>query len=57
MKNSGISRIQRLESNINNAPNFTEEELMRLIEVQQLHNTLDHAMNTVSQTDIDKLFE
>ena len=57
MKSSALSRGQRLESNPNPAPNFTEHELMRIIEIQQIHMQSDKQSNVVSQSDIDKLFE
>jgi hypothetical protein len=57
MKTSVLSRIQRFESSANPVPNFTEEELMRIIEVQQMHAQTEQQASTVSQSDIDKLFE
>ncbi|MEI7907792.1 MAG: hypothetical protein WCI84_10605 [Bacteroidota bacterium] len=57
IKTTGISRIQRLESNIHTVPQFTEQELMRIIEVQQIHSTSEHSANAATQNDIDKLFE
>lgn len=57
MKTSVLSRIQRFESSANPVPNFSEEELMRIIEFQQMHTQTEQQVSTVSQTDIDKLFE
>ncbi|MBP9211790.1 MAG: zinc ribbon domain-containing protein [Bacteroidetes bacterium] len=57
MKTSVLSRLQRFESSANPFPNFSEEELMRIIEVQQMHIQAEQHQNAVSQTDIDKLFE
>ncbi len=57
MKSSTISRIQRFESNVTTSSNFTEQELMRIIEVNKMQNQLDQNGNVVSQIDIDKLFE
>jgi hypothetical protein len=56
MKTSILSRMQRFESSANPFPNFTEEELMRIIEVQQMHTQAEQQSNAVSQSDIDKLF-
>jgi hypothetical protein len=57
MKSNSISRVQRYESNPNTASNFTEQELMRIVEISQMQRQLDQNGNVVSQTDIDKLFE
>jgi len=57
MKSSLLSRTQRIESNANPIPNFNEQELMRLIEIQQITTHAEEVTNAVSQTDIDKLFE
>ena len=57
MKSSLLSRTLRLESNANPNPNFSEQELMRLIEIQQITAHAEEITNAVSQTDIDKLFE
>lgn len=57
MKTSVLSRIQRFESSANPVPNFSEEELMRIIEVHHLHSQTEQQTNAISQTDIDKLFE
>ncbi len=57
MKSSTISRVQRFELNANTSSNFTEQELMRIVEVNQMQNQQDENGNVVSQVDIDKLFE
>lgn len=57
MKSSILSRIQRFESSANPFPSFSSEELMRIIEVQQMHTQSVQQTNAVSQSDIDKLFE
>lgn len=57
MKTNILSRIQRFESSANPYPSFTEEELMRIIEVQQIHTQFEQQPNSVNQSDIDKLFE
>ncbi len=57
MKSSTISRVQRFEFNVNTSSNFTEQELMRIVEVNQMQNQQDENGNVVSQVDIDKLFE
>jgi len=57
MKTTALSRIQRFESSANPFPSFSEEELMRIIEVQQMHTQAEQHSNAVTQSDIDKLFE
>jgi hypothetical protein len=57
IKSSSLSRGQRLDSNTNTIPNFTEQELMRIIEIQQQHSQAEESVNAVSQSDIDKIFE
>ncbi|MFA6469114.1 MAG: zinc ribbon domain-containing protein [Bacteroidota bacterium] len=57
MKTSVMSRIQKFESSANPYPNFSDQELMRIIEIQELHKQSTQSSNAVSQTDIDKLFE
>jgi hypothetical protein len=57
MKSNTISRVQRYESTANATSMFTEQELMRIIEVHQMQNQIDQNGNVVSQIDIDKLFE
>lgn len=57
IKTSILSRMQRFETSANPFPSFTEEELMRIIEVHQLHLQSEQQTSAVSQTDIDKLFE
>lgn len=56
MKTSAISRLQRFEANANPVPNFSEQELMRLIEIQQMNVQMEQHSNAISQSDIDKLF-
>ncbi len=56
MKSTLFSRMQNFESSANPVPNFTDEELMQLLEIQQIHAQQDRAPSTVSQDDIDKLF-
>jgi hypothetical protein len=57
IKSTVLARLQRLDSNSNPIANFTEHELMRIVEIQHatLHN--EQQQSTVSQNDIDKLFE
>lgn len=57
MKSNTISRAQRAESNSSSIPIFTEQELMRVIEINQMQNQLDQQSGGVSQNEIDKLFE
>jgi len=57
MKSTLISRAQRFESTANTSLSFTEQELMRIVEISQMQSQLDQNNNTVSQNDIDKLFE
>lgn len=56
IKSSSHSRIQRLEMNTNIVSNFTEQELMRIIEIQEMQSQLNQPENVVSQNEIDKLF-
>ncbi|MDP1676986.1 MAG: hypothetical protein Q8L88_08970 [Bacteroidota bacterium] len=57
MKSNSISRTQRYESGSNIIAPFTEQELMRIVEVHQMQSQIDQNSNVVSQIDIDKLFE
>lgn len=57
IKSNTPSRVLRYESHSNTIPTFSEQELMRIVEVNQMQNQLDQNNNVVSQNDIDKLFE
>lgn len=57
MKSSHFTRIQNFESAANPVPNFTDEELMKILEIQQMYTQQERATSTVSQDDIDKLFD
>lgn len=57
VKTSFLSRIQSFESNSNPVPNFSQQELMRIIELQQMQDHAEHSGSNISQGDIDKLFE
>lgn len=57
MRSNTISRVQRFETSSSIVSPFTEQELMRIVEVNQMQNHMDQHSDTVSQNDIDKLFE
>lgn len=57
IKTSSLTRLQKFESSANPVPSFSEQELMRIVEIQQVHIESEQQANTVSQQDIDKLFE
>ncbi|MFZ4621155.1 MAG: zinc ribbon domain-containing protein [Bacteroidota bacterium] len=57
IKSTLLARLQRLEVNSNPIANFSEQELMRIVEIQQTTMHDEQTPNSVSQNDIDKLFE
>ncbi len=57
IKSTLLARLQRLEVNSNPIANFSEQELMRIVEIQQSTMHDEQMPNSVSQNDIDKLFE
>ncbi len=57
MKSTLLSRMQKLEANSNPIANFSEQELMRIVEIQQMTIHEEQVQNSVTQNDIDKLFE
>ena len=50
-------KTQRTDHSATPVAPFTEQELMRILEVQQLNAGGDQPQNAVTQTDIDKLFD
>ena len=57
IKSSTLTRIQKFETSANPVQNFSEQELMRIVEIQQSHMQSGQQANIASQEDIDKLFE
>ncbi len=56
-KLSSQRKDESLDSVSNHIPNFSESELMRLIELQQTVQQSENTSTAISQSDIDKLFE
>lgn len=57
MKGVHYLKTQRTDHSATPVAPFTEQELMRILEVQQLNAGGDQPQNAVTQTDIDKLFD